>query len=141
MTTCRRACSHSPNNVTLHLIFSPYIGKMGILSDMKYSIVSILMGAAPTENRLHLWKPNASRTFLRTSILATVQPHGTGSLGKVKKKLALGKKYQVKGQELPFMSTHMYQSNERVRMQENILLSQQQLYLCWLLICCCHYVQ
>lgn len=53
---------------------------IGISRDIKYSMVSILMGAAPTEYCLHRWKPRASRTFLNTSIFASDQPHGTDSL-------------------------------------------------------------
>lgn len=53
---------------------------MGIFNDIKYSIVSIVMGAAPTENLLHIWKPNASRTFFKTNMLAIVHPHGIDSL-------------------------------------------------------------
>jgi hypothetical protein len=50
---------------------------MGILSDKKYSIVSLEMGAAPLNRNLQRSKPIAFLAFLNTIAFAIVQPNGT----------------------------------------------------------------
>lgn len=59
------------------LSLMPYSSITGMFRLMKYSKVSLLMGAAPVELILQRSNPSAARTFLKTRLLASAKPHGT----------------------------------------------------------------
>lgn len=55
----------------------PYISIRGMFRLMKYSNVSLVMGAAPVKQILQRSNPRMARTFLKTRLLARPKPHGT----------------------------------------------------------------
>lgn len=63
------------------LSLMPYSSKIGMFKLMKYSSVSLVIGAAAVKQFLQRSNPRAARTFLKTMPLASVKPQGTeGSL-------------------------------------------------------------
>lgn len=63
------------------LSLMPYSSKIGMFKLMKYSKVSLVIGAAPVKHCLQRSNPREARTLLKTMPLASVKPQGTeGSL-------------------------------------------------------------
>ena len=79
---CRRFSVWHPEHS-----LNPYISMRGILMNMKNSWTSLCVGAAPTPNIMHSWKPKALRYFLNTRCFASAHPQGREWLEKVPSKL------------------------------------------------------